>query len=276
MSILIDAHVHIHPQFSIEEFFSFAWENFSRAADAIGVSGDTDYVLALTEGQGCDVFGTLKGRAISSSEKEHTVFEDSFWTPYLTKETESLIIRKADKKLIILAGRQLVSTEKIELLSLFSSLVIEDRSLPLAELAQRVSQNNALPVVPWGVGKWIGQRGKVVEELFSKQLDFPIFPGDNGNRPPFWPMPQLLRKAPTRYSAVLSGSDPLPLASHENRAGSFGSFITDAELSLDTPIDSLRKILLTSKNISVFGHGVGSCQCVVDQLQINLTNRLKS
>ncbi len=274
MPILIDAHVHIHPKFSIEDFFSSAWNNFARATDAIGVLGNTDYILALTEGQGCDVFGSLKEKAFSSSEKEETVSGDSSWIPYLTEESESLILRKADKKLIIFAGRQLVSTEKIELLSLFSSLVIEDRSLTLAELVQRVSQNNALPVVPWGVGKWIGQRGKIVEELFSKQLDYPLFLGDNGNRPPFWLMPQLLRKAPIRNSAVLSGSDPLPLASHENRAGSFGSFIAAAELSLDTPIDSLRRIL-TSKKISAFGQGVSSCQCVVDQLQINLTNRIK-
>ena len=274
MPILIDAHVHIHPEFSIESFFSAAWDNFSLAAKKRNVSGRSDFVLALTEGATCDVFASLKEQASPLPEPSEKLPSTTSWKYYLTAEPDSLIVRKNADTMYLIAGRQLISKENIELLSLFSSATIKDRSLALKDLALAVSDKGGMPVVPWGVGKWFGGRGKLVEGLLSTSQDISLLVGDNGNRPGFWPFPTLLRKALDLGIPVLSGSDPLPLPSHTSRPGTFGALFLDAEISIDTPIDSLRKILKDKQEIIAFGRGVGSFQFIVDQLQVNLRKQL--
>jgi len=160
------------------------------------------------------------------------------------------------------------------LLALFSSAAIEDRSLSLHDLAQAVSGKGGLAVVPWGVGKWFGKRGKIVERLLNTKQDISLLVGDNGNRPVFWPFPALLKKALDLGIPVLSGSDPLPLASHANRPGSFGAIFIEDELSIETPINSLRRIFTKTDEITGFGRGVGPFQFIIDQLQVNLRKQM--
>ncbi len=270
MPILIDAHVHIHPEFSLELFFSSAWNNFSFAVEQSDISGSIDFVLALTEGAGCDVFSSLKKLAKPLSESSSTVS----WEIFLTAEPDSLIVRKDTASMYLIAGKQLVSKENIELLSLFSSIVIEDRSLALQDLALIVTDKGGLPVIPWGVGKWFGERGKAVERLLNTKQDISIFAGDNGNRPVFWPFPTLLKNARGLGIPIVSGSDPLPLTSHVSRPGSFGVIFVEDELSIRTPIDSLRKIFAKAHDIQSFGRGVGPFQFVIDQLRVNLRKQV--
>ena len=274
MPILIDGHVHIHPEFSLDHFFSAAWTNFSRAAESNRAPGKLNYVLALTEGEGCDVFATLKEQALSSAHASKDSQTATSWNFFQTTESDSLIVRKDEAAMLLVAGRQLVSKENIELLSLLSSVSIKDRSLPLDDLARAVADNGGLPVVPWGVGKWFAKRGKVVEHLLHGNHDYPLFFGDNGNRPLFWPEPTLLKQARDLHVPVLSGSDPLPLPSHTSRPGSFGALFMEDDLSTDTPLDSLRKLLTGKNEITGFGRGTGSFQFIVDQLQINLRKQL--
>jgi len=274
MPILIDAHVHIHPEFSLENFFSSAWNNFSRAVEESDVSGSIDFVLALTEGAGCDVFSSLKKQAKTLSELPNEPSSTTSWEIYLTAEPDSLIIRKESASMYLIAGKQLVSEENIELLSLFSSAAIEDRSLSLQDLALAVSNKGGLPVVPWGVGKWFGERGKTVERLLNTKQDISIFVGDNGNRPLFWPFPTLLKNALDLGIPILSGSDPLPLTSHSSRPGSFGAIFMEDILSIETPIDSLRRIFSKTHEVTGFGRGVGSFQFIIDQLQVNLRKQM--
>lgn len=274
MAILIDAHVHIHSVFSIEEFFSSAWKNFSLAAEKNDISGSIDFVLALSEGAGCDVFSSLKKQAKPLPEASNHPSSTTSWEIYRTVEPDSLIIRKDIASMYLVAGKQLVSKEKIEVLSLFSSIEIEDRSLSLQDLVLAVFDKGGLAVVPWGVGKWFGKRGKIVERLLTTKENSSLVAGDNGNRPAFWPFPTLLKTALDLGIPVLSGSDPLPLISHVSRPGSFGAILMEDELSSKTPIDSLRRIFANTHEITGFGNGVGPFQFIIDQLQVNLRKQM--
>ncbi len=270
MSIFIDGHVHIHPQFSLDHFFAAAFDNFSKAAAKSSVPGNPLNFLALTEGRGSDVFSQLYQNDIS--------LNDSFELQK-TEEKVSLLVRRGEQTIILIAGRQLVSRENIELLSLFSSVNVEDKSLSLFDLAQTVTANNGLAVVPWGVGKWFGARGKVVAELLNSNHPFPLFYGDNGNRPLLWPEPNLLSRVKGIGNSLLSGSDPLPLVSHCLRPASFGSLLRHhGELSLEFPAASLKQLLTPSDpgtlQLESFGQRIGSLQFLRDQLRINLRNRL--
>ena len=275
MPIFIDAHVHIYPEFLIDRFFAGALDNFSRAVANQGMDDSSIYVLALTEGRGCDVFEKLRQKAVGFEEATDKRNDSSSFTFHRTAESNSLIVRRGEQSLVLLAGRQIISKENIELLSLFSPVTIEDKTLALADLAQTVADNGGLPVVPWGVGKWFGARGKIVGQLLSANCNYPLFFADNGNRPSFWPEPALLHQAHELHIPRLSGSDPLPLSSHFNRPGSFGSWLPQGELSMQTPAASLRKLLegVKADEIKDFGLLTGSFQFVIDQLRINLSKQ---
>jgi len=164
------------PSFFWINSFAAAFENFSSAAAKQGVSAHSQYVLALTEGGASNVFSLLYQKDLSLNDSFHL---------QKTAEPESLLVSKGNQTIVLIAGRQLVSKENIELLSLFSLVNIADRTLPLRDLAQRITDNKGLAVVPWGVGKWFGTREKVVADLLDSSVDFPLLCGDNGNRPLF-------------------------------------------------------------------------------------------
>lgn len=131
-------------------------------------------------------------------------------------------IRAGSRGLFIIAGRQVVSTENLEILALGVDRDYEDRKHPLKRLAIEAAADGAIPVAPWGPGKWWGSRGKAMESLL-RDGDVPwLFLGDNGGRPVFWPDPHLFELARARGIKVLPGSDPLPFPSQSGRAGSFG------------------------------------------------------
>jgi len=270
MSIAIDGHVHIYPNFSVSRFFDAAWENFSKLNTAHGLTVEPDCALFLTEGGENAIFEALAQRADSyASESTNKLRFQK------TEEPDSLIAEKNGRYIYVFAGRQHISAENIEVLSLFSRKQITDRSLPLSELAHNIAGSDGVVVVPWGVGKWFGSRGKVVEAFLNSAHEFPMFIGDNGNRPLFWPTPSLFRVAHKKRVPLLSGSDPLPLASHDNRVATSGTLLLNGKISKSHPAASLRKQLNQVENLREFGNRLNPVRFIYDQLHINLLNRLK-
>jgi hypothetical protein len=269
MPVFIDGHVHIYPDFSLDQFLSAAWANFSRVSAADRASGKTQFVLALTESEGFNVFDGLKQQAVAADESGDSGNTVTF-SFHRTAEPESLIVHKGDICMVLVAGRQLVSTERLELLSLFSSFSVKDRTLTLADLAETVVASGGLPVIPWGAGKWFGERGREVNRLLHSDHGFPLFLGDSGNRPSFWPEGALFAEARDLCIPILSGSDPLPLPSHVDRAGSFGTFIPHGQLSMEQPVASLRQLLSDEKEITRFGIRIGALRFLLEQLSINM------
>ena len=77
----------------------------------------------------------------------------------------------------------------------------------------------ALPVLPWGFGKWLGICGPLIAEEIATARPGELFLGDNSGRPAMSPRPRLFARAEARGLAVLPGSDPLPFAGgREGRA----------------------------------------------------------
>ena len=272
MSILLDGHVHVHPAFDLDQMLDGAWRNFSQVASRLLADvANCSYVLLLAEGNGADAFATLLARAGQGNSGRAAA-----WNIRPTAEPDSLLAAKGEKKIILIAGRQLISRERLELLSLFCPHVFSDNTFSLSELAERVVEKGGVPLLAWGVGKWFGRRGRVVQE-FLADPPVPVFlVGDNGNRPWFWPYPALLAEAEGLGIAALAGSDPLPLANHACRAGSYGGLIKDAVLGEENPARTLKKILWAGEEILPFGKGAGLLQFVFDQLRVNVQKRLRT
>lgn len=211
--ILVDAHVHIHPCFDDASFLDSAVENFRRGASQVGVPGPHVGCLLLTEAGEARWF---RRRRKNGHERSGP------WAFEPTEEDCSLIARHiSGERLALVAGRQIVTREGIEALALGRDAEIPD-GLDLTETLERIRASGALPVLPWGFGKWWLRRGSLVEEAFRRRGAGELFLGDNAGRLGMTGAPRLFREARSQGVPVLPGSDPLPFAEHCARAGSYG------------------------------------------------------
>jgi len=273
MAIFIDAHVHIYPEFDREVFFKAAFTNFLVASKGENLSTDNSFVLALAESRGNDVFVSLYQDAAPFETVSEQKSDPDAVKIYKTEESDSLLIRMGEHTISLMAGRQIVSKENIEVISLLSLVNHTDREWSLEDLVKIVAENGGIAVIPWGVGKWFGKRGKIVKKCIESSRDFPLFVGDNGNRPSFWPMPSLFRKAEKKNVLLLSGSDPLPLVSHSNRVAGSGTLILDGKISHNHPVESLRKQLMQPCEKREFGERLSSVRFVREQFRMTILNR---
>ena len=210
--VFVDAHVHIHDCFDIDRFLDAAAMNFRTQVPAERVR-ESRFVLCLTETCGANKFGVLSGRAGSPADG---------WQLRTDGDRRSLIAahsRLGEMELV--AGRQIVTAEKLEVLALGTRQEWDD-GLPAEAVIRSVLEAGAIPVLPWGFGKWLGRRRRVIESLIETFDDGSVYLGDNGGRSAVLPTPPEFALAQARGIQVLPGSDPLPFESEYSRAGSFG------------------------------------------------------
>ena len=231
---LVDAHVHVHPCFSAESLLDSALRNFRRAASDLRLSGAVG-CLMLAEMAGVHWFR----RALEEGALP-------------TEDGSSLLVVRGTERLVVVAGRQIVARERLEVLALGRDVDVPD-GLPLSEALLRVRESGALPVLPWGFGKWWGRRGSLVAEALSQEGE--LYLGDNSGRPRLAGIPRLLREARERGLLVLPGTDPLPFPDQAERAGSFG-FVLEGPLDLRRPAeDLLRQIRSLREQPRTYGRG---------------------
>lgn len=237
-TLAIDAHVHLHDRTSALDILRGAAERLVDGyPDRIGV-------VMLAERAGFDIFETLRTILVP------------------TKEPEAMWLDEA-RRLLVLAGRQIVSREGLEILGLATMARVED-GLPARDAVARLDAEDAILVLPWGVGKWLGRRGRIVDELISGAAPGRLFLGDNAGRPAFWPVPRFAR------APLLSGSDPLPLPGSAVAVGGFGSLVR-GELSAEEPAASLKQILRDgNRAVTPFGAPAGPLRFVRDQARLRL------
>lgn len=171
------------------------------------------------------------------------------WMPRATSEPEALRLTSNGDALVLIAGRQIACAEDLEVLALATSMRIDDGA-PIREVLARTRAAGALPVVPWGAGKWLFGRGRLVDALLREAGDAPLFLGDESARPTFWPTPRHFADAAVRGIPNLPGTDPLPFDSEEHRAGSYGFSLAMA-FDPGRPAASLREALIHSASMPV-------------------------
>ncbi len=246
--IIIDPHVHFYRCFDIQEFLSWAFRNFSTAAKEHPSIGSYQSVLIITDWAGqrwFDHFMSLCGK------REGTPLPGLDFQK--TVEETSLIVKGGEgEELILIAGRKIITSEDLEVLAIGCKESFTGNN-SLKETVKEIDGARAIPVIPWAVGKWIGKRGKVVEELLTDG-DRPLFfLCDNGNRPLFWPWPKLFTRALDNNIKVLAGSDPLHFSTEVSRAGRFAFFV-EGSLDRERPTKDLFEIL-RDQNLEITRYG---------------------
>ena len=242
--VLFDSHVHIYNCFDLDIFFTKAFENFQNAGKTLHNEEEKKICfLLLAESNGYNYFAWLL--ALAGDNEAETRRRQ--WTVTETKEKHSLLVSHEDyseMSLFVVAGRQLVTAERLELLALHTDRKILD-GLELDRAVEAVIESGGIAVCPWGAGKWMGSRGNVLETALSHDNSASLFVGDSGGRPLFWPTPGPIKLEKEKKSPILSGTDPLPLNGEERRVGSFGGYIAgDQSLDMQQPAASLKALLL--------------------------------
>ena len=266
--ILVDAHVHIYDCFDLEIFFDSAYFNFKSAAERLGHGNEFSGVLLLAETSKDNWFQHLSEYADGKDLPDGRTAGE--WKFYHTDENCSLFANSMKaQNLFIIAGRQIMTSEGLEVLSLISSDVYED-GISIKKAVKEVYETGSIPVLPWGVGKWLGNRGKIISDLILSENSYPVNLGDNSGRPVFWKRPMLFNIAERNSISILPGSDSLPYVSDQMKTGSYGFWINRA-IDRQRPAHTLKLILVDEKStIFPYGHPESIIRFFRNQIRMQL------
>ena len=245
-SILVDGHVHIHRCFDLQALFESAQQNFCDAASTLNLGSRFSAVLLLTESQGVDYFSSFLRKATDRS-------SIGGWRFQPTTEPDSLIaVSRAGFELTLIAGRQIATAERLEVLAVCTDKLFDDGGT-IPAVIDSVSAANGVAIVPWGFGKWTGRRKNVINRLMGDFAKRPFHLGDNSGRISVWREPPQFDLAKSQGQRIFRGTDPMPFPGQENRVGSFG-FAISGPFSKSRPTASVRN-LLSSGNIQPTSYG---------------------
>lgn len=249
--ILADGHVHLYNFFSLNELLNSAWRNFEIAFRKRYKGRDFDGVLFLTEAAEQNSFFRFK-QEIDRKSYEN-MHDRRQWKLFFTKEVECLKATRGEKQnIFIVAGRQITTSENLEVLALGTTKSFES-GLSLKKTIGQIVDQGAMAVIPWGVGKWLGKRGKFLTELILNNRGSNLFLGDNGGRPLFWSGISQFKLADERGIKILRGTDPLPMQQEVRRPGNFGFMISE-RLNHERPCFHLKQ-LLTDSRVDLINYG---------------------
>jgi len=233
-TILLDAHVHLHTCFDPGGFLNSARENFRAAARQAG-RADSIGCLWLTDPPEERSFrrlsrGRLAGRGLDR------------WSLSQTSEPMALVaVHESGDRLLLLAGRQIASRERFEVLALGSEHDFRSGQ-SLGDTIAAVRDGGAIAVVPWGFGKWSFRRRRLLAAALRSLPSQGVFVGDNAARPRLIPRSSLFDLAASRGIYNLPGSDPLPLRWEIRKPGRLGA-VLEGPLDLSRPVASLVQTL---------------------------------
>jgi hypothetical protein len=143
----------------------------------------------------------------------------------------------------------------------------------LEETVASVEKEGALPVVPWGFGKWSGRRRRVLTKYLASRREGVFFLGDNSGRPNFLRFPDFRKEAPGVSVKVLPGSDALPFPSEQRKVGSFGFTLREG-LDLRRPSESLKRILMRLGGVPTpFGSAESVLRFARNQMSLRIWKR---
>jgi hypothetical protein len=258
----VDCHVHFHSLDRVE-----------RALDA----------AALNLGLACGRSGGLLGYLLLAQGGEERVFEalaaqssaGAWELSVVPAEPETLIARCGRQSVAIVCGRQVRAIDGLEVLAIGTCATFDDgQSFPAT--LDSVLSSDALAVIPWGFGKWLGQRGRRVTEALRGTVTRGVFIGDNGGRLAMLGVPGIIKAMEHLGGRVLPGTDPFPIGMDHRRIGGFG-LLAYFEPDALSPWRSLKSwIEAQVRSPPAYGRASSLARFARLQVGIQLYNRLSS
>jgi hypothetical protein len=273
----VDAHVHLHSCYDLDELLENASANLAAAADGAARALPRTYFLLLAECAPDDAFGALralakKDAALSASSSTLRLRR---WVIAATQESISVVAREGARELHIVAGRQVACREGLEVLVLGTTRRFAD-GRPIREILRETDELGVPRVIPWGPGKWFFRRGQLLNALIEEFRKPTLFLGDEGGRPVFWGYPQHFVAAGRLGVRDLPGTDPLPFAHDVEKVGRMGLRVP-IELDPDRPGESLlRSLTQLGTPLERFATLEPPLRFVRNQIGMQLRKRLRA
>ena len=255
----IDGHVHFHTVAAVGPTLDAAARNFRAVSDRrTGLLG----ALLLTQSSREHVFEALKGGDRAAGWAIEPAVD----------EPMTLIARRDGAAIAIICGRQVRAADGLEVLGL-GTLERYPDGLPFDEAVAVVRRSGALTVIPWGFGKWLGARGRQVEQTLQTVGSRALLVGDNGSRLSWLGMPRLLQTSVDKGFRLLPGTDPFPFAGGYKRVGQFG-FLAEVVPDEAAPWGNVRSWIEACNGSPMpYGSATGPLRFVFNQLGIQVYNR---
>lgn len=268
--LVADAHVHVHACHPEHGLLDDAWANLARVARGHGADA-FDGVLCLTETAGDDCFGRFSRLAEGGGRFGAWRFERT-GEPDALRACAGGADGAAERVLFVVAGRQVAAREDLEVLAIGTRERFPD-GRPIRDALAWARRVGALPVIPWGPGKWLFARAALLRALIEEAGADELYLGDESSRPVFWPLPRPFRRAQARGIRNLPGTDPLPFPRHRARAGAYG-FWADAAIDPARPASDLKRLVRDAAiALHPYGAREGPVGFVRNQVAMQLRKR---
>jgi len=212
--VLVDTHVHYYPFCPFSDLLDAAFSNFLKYARTIEDPNSFTGVLCLLETQGTNWYWKL----MQSTSDAFT----GKWKVARHEGTDGMLelFKPSGERLRVIPGRQVITSENLEVLIIGTGEEVIGRK-PIDNYLDHYC-DRSLVVLPWGVGKWLGARGKTISNQISAPNRTSFVLGDNGGRPWLWSFVTQFAEAEKLGLPVIPGSDPLPVAGQHRKAGGNG------------------------------------------------------
>jgi hypothetical protein len=236
VTAIVDAHVHLHSCYRADELLDNAARNLAAARTKDATRAAPALYLLMAECQDDDGFGQLRAGA-----PRPVALGLQSWSVAPTAEDSSLVATSGARRLFIVAGRQVACREGLEVLVLGTTQRFQD-GRPIRELLRETDALGVPRVIPWGPGKWLFSRGRLLRQLLEEFRKPTLFLGDEGGRPGFWGYPSHFLLGAQLGVRDLPGTDPLPFSHDVSKVGRMGFRVT-VDLDPSRPAASLLRSL---------------------------------
>jgi hypothetical protein len=261
-TLVADGHVHIYRTFDVAVALEAAVRNLRRLVQEMEIASNAaEYALLLGDTRMDRAYDRIREGKLPDG-----------WQVEERSGEAALRLRRGDDRLLVIAGRQLVTSERLEVQAIGTSAALPDGLAVDAAIAA-VRDAGAFPVVPWGFGKWWGARGNLVRQVIEREDPSRIALGDNGGRLGLAGRPTLLAHAERLGINVIAGSDPLPFPKQARRIGTFGFVLLDWQAEMDATSQIHARLASRSRRPVIAGRTTGPVDFLLAQTQMQIQNR---
>lgn len=234
-TIVFDGHVHVYPTGKLSTALKALFANLARCATPAGPPPVLMGLLA--DSADCRAYRHRIGQPRLKQVDEFILQP--------ADEAGAMLVRDEDRVLgYVLAGRQVVTAEHLQVLGLTADLDVAD-GLSLAQTLAVIRGGGGVPVLTWAPGAWAGERGRLVRQAIEKAAPTDFLLGETSLRPRGWPEPALLKLGRSRGFRMIRGTDILPFAGDERRLGIDATAVRGPWDPVH-PVTSLRHLLTTA------------------------------
>lgn len=236
MRVVADTHTHYYPEYDSEIFWPAAVRHLRGLAERHAQAAKL--ALFMTERHDCHAFEAWAEGPLAEATP----------VPWCLKIPVKL------ESLYVVAGRQMATAERLEVLALCSTATTEmlPDGLSLSESIAAVRAVGGIAVLPWAPGKWLGERGKLLAKTLEE--DPALLLSDSATRPWGWRKPKVFSGR-----SVLAGTDPYPI---QNQEGLVGRYASIWDVPGDFGVARLRDLL--SEPSRTAGHRKGPWRWIRD------------